>query len=130
MEVPSFLLRRLYVSGSLRNTGSGFAFDLRNSLGSGYAERVLPVAVDGKEFAPAASRFVTDGDALAFSDISAARPMTLAMNRTLTVAVDGDALAAGKHTIGVGFHVVGMGEMRFEVTDAIEAAGGDDDDAV
>jgi hypothetical protein len=127
MEVPSFLLRRLYVAGSLRNTNSGFAFDLRNSLGSGYAERVFPVTIDGAEYPLAATRFVTGQESLRFADVSPSRPMTLAMNRTLAVIIDGEPLSDGKHTIGLGFFVVGMGEMRFEVSDAIEqAADGDD----
>jgi hypothetical protein len=127
MEVPSFLLRRLYVSGSLRNTDAGFAFDLRNSLGSGYAERVFPVTIDGAEYPLAATRFVSDEESLRFADVSPVRPMTLAMNRTLTVTIDGEPLPSGKHAIGLGFFVVGMGEMKFEVTDAIEhAADGDD----
>ena len=33
MQVPAFLLRRLYVKGSLRNTGDGFAFELSRALG-------------------------------------------------------------------------------------------------
>ena len=37
VTVPAFLLRRLYVKKSLRNTEDGFEFELRNRLGSGYA---------------------------------------------------------------------------------------------
>ena len=48
MQVPAFLLRRLYVRGSLHNDGDGFAFQLKNSLGSGYAEQMLPLTVDGE----------------------------------------------------------------------------------
>jgi hypothetical protein len=53
--------------------------------------------------------------------------MTLGMNQNVTVAVSGRTLAPGKHTISIGFVVVGMGEMRFDVTDAIEGLGGGDD---
>ena len=49
VTVPGFLLRRLYLKGSLRNTSSGFEFQLRNRLGSGYAHKLLPLTVDGVE---------------------------------------------------------------------------------
>jgi hypothetical protein len=124
MQVPEFLLRRLYVKGSLRNVDGGWAFDLRNSLGSGYAEQVLPLTLDGGEVPVEAARFVVEGAATPFRDVSAANPMTLAMNGDVTVAIDGNALRAGKHRIGMGFVVTGMGEMRFEVTDVIEDDGG------
>ena len=127
MKVPAFLLRRLYVKGSLRNVDGGFEFDLKNTLGSGYAERAMPLIIDGGELPLQAAHFVVQGDVTPFEHVSPERPMTLGMNKTVTVAVPGRTLEPGKHKIGVGFVVVGMGEMRFDVTDAIdEAEDGDD----
>jgi hypothetical protein len=119
MEVPAFLLRRLYVKGSLRNENGGFAFDLLNSLGSGYAEAVLPISIDGEALPLEAAAFSADGERVSFADVSADRPMTLGLNKTVTISVAGGTLADGKHRIGMGFLVTGMGEMRFDITDAI-----------
>ncbi|MEX2245942.1 MAG: hypothetical protein WEC75_04580 [Dehalococcoidia bacterium] len=123
MQVPAFLLRRLYVKGSLRNVDGGFAFDLRNTLGTGYADAVLPLVVDGDQVPPGQAAFDADGTRVSFADIAPDRPFTLAMDRTLTVRVDGRTLADGPHTIGLGFIVTGIGEMAFEVTDAVTDAG-------
>jgi hydroxymethylglutaryl-CoA reductase (NADPH) len=122
MKVPAFLLRRLYVKGSLRNVNGGFEFDLKNSLGSGYAERVLPISIDGEALPIEATRFVVDGESMPFASVSADKPMTLAMNKTVTIGVDGRTLTEGKHKIEVGFLVTGMGELQFDVTDAIDGA--------
>ena len=46
VTVPGFLLRRLYVKQSLRNTEDGFEFQLRNRLGSGYAHKMWPLKLD------------------------------------------------------------------------------------
>jgi hypothetical protein len=119
MKVPAFLLRRLYVKGSLRNDDGGFVFDLKNSLGSGYAEQVLPLTVDDEDVPVDATSFTVGDETSSFSDVSAERPMTLAMGRAVTIRVAGRTLAAGKHKIAMGFIVTGMGEMRFDVTDAI-----------
>ena len=124
MQVPAFLLRRLYVKGSLRNTAAGFAFDLKNTLGSGYAEEVLPLSVDGAELPLAATTFTTDGASMRFDEVSGERPMTLGMNKLVTIDAKAAALAPGKHTIALGFIVTGMGKMEIEVTDAIETEGG------
>jgi hypothetical protein len=51
VSVPGFLLRRLYVKGSLRATDEGLSFELKNSLGAGFAKRMLPLTVDGEEVA-------------------------------------------------------------------------------
>jgi len=120
MQVPAFLLRRLYVKGSLRNENGGFAFDLKNSLGSGYAEQVLPLSVDDEELPVTATSFVVDDETVPFEEVSAAKPMTLGLNRKVTIAFDGRTLAAGKHKLGIGFVVTGMGNMQFDVTDVID----------
>ncbi len=122
MQVPAFLLRRLYVKGSLRATAGGFAFDIKNSLGSGYAEQVLPLRVDDEDIPPGSTRFIVDGAVQRFDEVSAERPVTLGMNRVVTIEADGRALAAGKHKIALGFVVVGMGRMVFDVTDALADA--------
>jgi hypothetical protein len=78
------------------------------------------LTVDGAALPLQSAAFVVDDEVTPFERVSAEAPMTLAMDRALTVVVDGQPLAAGKHTIGLGFVVTGMGEMRFDVTDAIE----------
>jgi hydroxymethylglutaryl-CoA reductase (NADPH) len=120
MKVPAFLLRRLYVKGSLRNVDGGFEFDLKNTLGSGYAERALPLLVGDAEMPLQATSFVVDDVTTPFEAVSPEHPMTLGLNCTVTVAVTGGPLPEGKHTLSIGFVVVGMGEMRFDVTDAID----------
>jgi len=122
MKVPAFLLRRLYVKGSLRNVEQGFEFDLKNSLGSGYAEQVLPISLDGEQLPIESTRFVVDGESMPFASVSAEQPMTLGMNKLVTIGFDGRTLDAGKHKIEIGFLVTGMGELQFDVTDAIDGA--------
>ena len=120
MQVPSFLLRRLYVKGSLRNEEGGCAFDLQNTLGSGYAAQVLPLRIDAEEVPAERCSFIVDGIATSFAAITAASPITLAMNRDLSVRVDGCTLTPGEHSIEMAFVVTGMGEMRFDVKDTID----------
>jgi hypothetical protein len=119
VQVPAFLLRRLYVKGSLRHDGDGFAFDLKNSLGSGYAEQVFPLVVDGEELPLDTVSFTVEGEVLRFDEVSPERTMTLGMNKLVTIAARGRRLEPGKHKIGIGFRVTGMGEMKFDVTDAL-----------
>ena len=118
MRVPSFLLRRLYVKGSLRRTADGFAFELRNQLGAGYARRMLPLTLDGAELDMRATTFEIDGVRTAFADVSAETPFTLALNKTTTIACAGGPVAPGPHTIGMRFEVAGLGELGFDFTDA------------
>ncbi len=121
MKVPSFILRQLYVKGSLRATDQGFAFEIANKLGSGYSREMRPVTLDGVAF-PLEQTFFRppDGVEIAFSDVSDAMPFTLEMGKTLTILVEGAALTPGKHKVGMGFVVKGIGELSFDVTDVAE----------
>ena len=123
VTVPSFLLRRLYVKGSLKNTPDGFRFELKNSLGSGYALRVHPVSVDGADAPIADSAFELDGEVIRFADVSPQNTLTLAMNRTVEVRVSGVRLKPGARRIGMGFDVPGLGTLRFDFTDAVDDDG-------
>ena len=117
ISVPSFLLKRLYVKGSLRNNEQGFQFELKNTLGSGYGNEMLPLTLDGEELSKESSYFILDAEEVPFSAVNKDRPFTLPMNQVSTILVKGVTLAEGPHQIGLGFMAQGLGKLRFEVTD-------------
>ena len=120
VTVPGFLLRRLYVKQSLRKTGTGFEFELRNRLGSGYAHGMQPLKVDDVEVPPERTRFVLEGSETLFSEISRQSTFTLAMNKTIIVRTDGFDLEPGTHKVEMGFDVPGLGTLQFDFTDVVE----------
>ncbi len=119
ITVPSFLLKRIYVKGSLRNNDTGFQFDLKNSLGSGYAKELHPLTVDGQEMPVDKSYFMLEGQEIGFKAVSAETPFTLAKNKASTMLVKETKLSEGVHKIGIGFVVQGIGKLQFEVTDTV-----------
>ena len=124
MKIPAFLLRRLYVKGSLTQTPEGFQFQLRNRLGSGYARRLLPLTLDGAELDMSATTFEMDGVVASFDAVSEGTPFTMAMNRTTTIAYAGAPLSDGPHTVGMRFVVAGLGELGFDFSDLVGTSGG------
>lgn len=119
VTVPGFLLRRLYVKGSLRNTDDGFEFQLLNRLGSGYAFRMQPLTLDGRELPLNSAAFDVDGEITGFDEVSHNRTFTLALNRGITIRVTGVRLDPGPRKVGMGFDVPGLGTLGFEFTDTV-----------
>ena len=117
--VPSFLLKRLYIKGSLRNKDQGFQFELKNTLGSGYGTELLPLTLDGKELPKESSYFIVDTEEIPFSTVSKDKPFTLAMNKPLTILSKRVTLSEGPHKIGFRFVAQGLGKLGFEVTDLV-----------
>ena len=119
--VPAFILRRLYVKGSLRSTGNGFSFELKNTLGSGYARSVGPLTVDGDDVPLEDSFFTLEGREIPFSDVDENNTFGLPLNRTIVISVRGRELAPGPHTIGFPFTVPGFGKLGFDFADEVTA---------
>ena len=119
VSVPGFILRRLYVKGSLKNTATGFEFELRNTLGSGYATKVWPLKVDDEELMADVSYFNVGGRETPFNDVSAENTFSLEINKAITVWTDGISLEPGAHTVEMGFDVPGLGTMKFDFTDEL-----------
>ncbi|MSQ13035.1 MAG: hypothetical protein EXR47_02615 [Dehalococcoidia bacterium] len=120
VTVPGFLLRRLYVKGSLKNTSEGFQFLLKNTLGSGYARKMQPLTVDGEVLPMGESTLQVDGKVVSFPEVSEEQPFTLGLNKTITVQVRTTRLTAGPHKLGMGFDVPGLGTLNFDFTDVVQ----------
>jgi len=120
VTVPGFLLRRLYQKGSLKNTEDGFQFQLKNSLGPGYAKSMLPVSVDGEELSLEQCFFYVDDIETPFSSITEEAPFTIALNKLTTVKVKATPLEPGPHKVGMGFVVPGLGKLKFDVKDSVD----------
>ena len=118
ISIPSFLLKRLYVKGSLRRSEStGFEFQLKNDLGSGYAYKIWPIKIDDVELTEVGAQFITDGKVTKFSEVSKNNTLTLGLNKIITVQIPEFDLNLGPHKIGMGFDVPGIGTLRFDFTD-------------
>ena len=119
VSVPGFLLRRLYVKGSLKKAVGGFEFELNNSLGSGYSTRMWPLKLDGEELPAEKSYFTVDARETPFSAVSQDNTFTLEINKTIVIWTDGVTLDPGVHTVEMAFDVPGVGTMRFDFTDEV-----------
>ena len=116
--VPAFMLKKLYLKGSLKNTDEGFQFLIRNTLAPGTITAVIPLTVDGVAY-PLADTVVTGKEAVVAADVSKEHPVTFGINLTVTMAVKGAKLQAGEHTIVIGVITREAGELKWDVTDTV-----------
>ena len=117
VSVPSFLLRKLYVKGSLKNTEKGFQFQLRNSLGSGYAHKMMALEVDDRILDITNCFFWQNEKRQCFDQVSKSNTFTLAMNSDIKIQVDNLELDSNPHKITMAFDVPGLGNLKFNFTD-------------
>lgn len=123
--VPAFILRRLYVKESLRNTPTGWHFTLRNSLGSGYATGLVPLKLDETTEIPMSESWFVDeesGTSITFDQVSEYNTFGLKMNKEIVINVSGKQLSPGDHTVYFGCIVPGIGQIGFDFSDTIKLA--------
>jgi hypothetical protein len=118
--VPAFILRRLYVKGSLTNAENGWSFTLRNSLGSGHANGLIPLKLDETTEIPMRlTSFVSDRTLVTFDQVSEDNTFGLKMNKEIVINITGDRLTPGEHSIYFACIVPGLGKIGFDFVDVI-----------
>lgn len=119
--VPSFLLKKLYVKDSFKNTPNGFELALRNTLVAGTLIGFGPLRIDGRDI-PLDTLYITMGDSapLRASDVSLSSPRTFPLNVTVTFRVEGQPLAPGKHHVELKVNTKEAGELKVDAEDSIQ----------
>lgn len=119
MQIPTFLLRKLYVKGSLENVDDGFKFKLKNSISSATAVNFKPLKVNGNEYSLDSTTISSEEGEIAGNAISEESSFLIKVGLDITVYVKGDQLPAGEHTIDISLATKEVGDLAFDVTDSI-----------
>jgi len=119
-KIPSLLLRQLYTYGSLKNTGSGFKFSVKNRLSDAVVIGVFGVKVNGNEIS---SSHITlelpDGVKVSPKEITENRPINLNLKDIVTFHIKGESLDRGKHALAFEFLTKKIGQLSVTVDDSI-----------
>src|SRR5262249_13925673 len=100
--IPSMLLRQLYTFGSLKNSGQGIQFAIKNRLSDAEVTELQRVSIDGQALPlNAITLDLGDGTLLTPDQIAPERPIALPLRKILTVHANVAALPHGKHKIEI-----------------------------
>ena len=116
--IPSIMLKRLYVSGSLKNTDDGFQLAIRNTLAAGTIIGLGPVTVDGVEYDASAITVEMLGDQWPASEITPGTSLRFNMATTATIAVKAAPLPQGIHEIAITTDTREAGRLVIQATDS------------
>jgi hypothetical protein len=117
---PAFLLAKLYVKGSLKNTDTGFEFALKNIIDSTQLVSIGPITADdttytGKDITMAMPEKTING-----ADLSKENTIAVRMGIPMKINISGAQLAAGNHKIAVAATTSDIGMIKFEFNDKID----------
>jgi hypothetical protein len=123
MIIPDFILKRLYVAGSLRQYGDGIAFDIVNSLGPGILTGIQSIKIGSLEFLAEQIQLVMDDITLAAHEISANNPAKFSLHQTGTCVLKGAQIPVGQAvTVVVDLISKEAGKVVISIKDQLKAA--------
>jgi hypothetical protein len=117
--IPSFLLAKLYVKGSLKNTESGFEFALKNIIDNSMLIGIGPVTVGEKNYEGSAVTLTIGDKTVTGADLTRQNAVPVRMGNVLKVSVTGDKLATGTQKVTIAAVSSDIGKLKFDITDTV-----------
>jgi len=117
--IPSFLLAKLYVKGSLKNTDNGFEFALKNIIDSTMLIGIGPITVGEKNYEGDSIKMTVAERTVSGTELSRSNPVPVRMGVPLKVLVAGEKLSAGEQRITVAATTSDIGRIKFDINDKI-----------
>jgi hypothetical protein len=117
--IPSFLLAKLYVKGSLKNSENGFEFSLKNIIDSTLLIGIGPITVGDKSY-DGESITMTLGDRTVNGvELSRSNSIPVRMGIPMKVSIHGEKLTEGEQKITVAATTSDIGKIKFDIVDKI-----------
>ena len=117
--IPSFLLAKLYVKGSLKNTDNGFEFALKNIIDSTMLMGIGPITIGEKSYEGDVITMTVGDKIINGAELSRSNTVPVRMGVPLKVSVVGEKLLAGEQRITVAATTSDIGKIKFDISDKV-----------
>lgn len=119
MKVPSFVLKRLYVKNSLKETDTGFEFVIKNTLTDATITGSLTLTVDNRMIPSEQVDITSGGTSVSAADISEETALPLKVDKEVRISVKSRNLSPGEHEIEIAASTKEYGDIKFSVKDSL-----------
>jgi hydroxymethylglutaryl-CoA reductase (NADPH) len=117
--IPSFLLAKLYVKGSLKNHEKGFEFALKNIIDSTMLIGIGPITVGEKNYEGESINMTVGDKTVNGAELSRTNSVQVRMGVPMKVSVTGDKLEAGTQRVTVAATTSDIGKIKFDINDSV-----------
>ncbi|MBY0451051.1 MAG: hypothetical protein K2X01_10555 [Cyanobacteria bacterium] len=98
--IPNFLLKRLYVLGSLKQNEEGVWFSFKNTVGAGTLTRLNRVRINENDFSAEQVWIQVDvHEPQIAASVNEQSPLTVSLNQVITCHIKEITLDTGSHEI-------------------------------
>ena len=115
----AFLVERVYLKGSLKNTEAGFEFKLNNRIDTGTLVSIKSLSVDGFEVPINSLSFQTPDGTWPAAGVSYSNPVPLRVGQDASLMISGKPLAPGQHHFILTISVLEIGRVQLKFSDVL-----------
>lgn len=118
--IPPFMLKKLYVKGSLRLEEGSLALDMTNPIAPGTILAFRGLEIDGQAVPLEGLTVAPGGEAARpATDISSEAPLSFPLNATFTLRVTGVPVEPGVRNLTISVVVQDVGPLDIPVADEV-----------
>lgn len=119
IAIPEFLLKQMYVGGSLRQTSKGIAFDIMNRLGPGLLTGVNEFKLNEQVFSPEVITIELGEKHVPATEVTEENPVAATMGQVVTCAIDMPAVEPGFYSLTLSVISKEAGQVSLTVQDQL-----------
>lgn len=119
IAIPEFLLKQMYVGGSLRQTENGIAFDIMNRLGPGMLTGVNYFKLNDEEFGPDAITIELGEKHIDAAAVNEENPVASSMGQMITCAIKMPHIEPGFYSLTLEVMSKEAGKVALTVQDQL-----------
>ncbi len=117
---PKKVLRKLYNNTSLKHVEGGVCFSVKNRLSPASVQEITRVSINGLDIPADKITVERNGQpSIPLSQIKPENPIDFPLGDLLTFYLGMESLSEGKHAIEVDFQTRPFGQLKLEVSDAL-----------
>ena len=118
--IPPFVLKKLYVKGSLRAEDDGFVLDIKNTIAPATIVAFASLDVDDQALDTAQVTLIPpSGSPCPMSEITTEEPLLFPVGATVRLRVAGKTLEPGPHELAIHVVVQEVGPLDIPVSDTL-----------
>ena len=126
--IPNALLNKLYNRTSLRNTGNGVSFSVKNRLSPASLEHIEMISLNGQIIGNDRITVSVDGGTPIPADqVQPESPLDFPLGTLLGFQLDTEPLSDEKHQLRVTFHAPPFGKLKLKIQDSPRSGVADPD---
>jgi hypothetical protein len=119
LKIPKFILKKLYVKGSLTSSEDGFEVKMKNVLADATIISPIEIKVDNNDVPLENIHLVSPDGEVSSAEVTSDNPLPFKVKTEVLIKVSGVKLEPGTHKVEFKTKTKEYGDIQFDIKDKV-----------